>query len=83
MTVLNRNEANALLAIICNNDPALCKIIKRLVELKIIGRLSTYYAQGDLNALSRTTVAGNVTMGTIIIPLTCDPNNPFNECNSG
>ncbi len=81
MTVLKKNEAIALLEIICNNDPALCKIIKRLVELKRSRKLSTHLAQGDLVALTRTTVAGNVTMGSIIIPLTCDPN--YNECDLG
>ena len=83
MTILNRNEAIALLEIIYKKDRVLYRLIKLLVQFKRSGGLYTYYDQGDLNALSRTTVAGNVTMGTIIIPLTCDPNNPFNECNSG
>ena len=73
---------NALLAQICENDSRLCSLIKLLVLLKNTRRLSTYFAQGDLDALSRTTVAGNVKMGTIIIPLTCDPIY-YNECNLG
>jgi hypothetical protein len=73
MTVLSRNDAIALLEIIYKKDLELYKIIKRLVELKRSRRLSTSYAQDDLNALSTTTVAGNVKMGAIINPLTCDP----------
>jgi hypothetical protein len=84
MTVLNRNKAIALLEIIYKKDLELYKIIKRLVELKRSRRLSTSYAQDDLNALSITTVAGDVTMGNVINQLlSCDPSNPYNTCNSG
>ncbi len=78
MVRLNKKLSEQFLSVICQNDSTLCNHIKLLVLLKRSGRLSTYYAHGDLNAQTTITVAGNVKMGSIISQLTCDPN--YNEC---
>jgi hypothetical protein len=81
MARLTIKQAEKLLLVIRKRDFTLFSLIKSLVKLKIIGRLYTSYAEGDLDALSRTTVAGNVKMGEIINPQSCDP--IYNICNLG
>ena len=81
MVRLNRTKARKLLAQICQIDAALCSYIKRLVQLKRTGNLSTHYAQGDLNKVIITIVADGITIGHLM-QSQCDPNNPY-ECDLG
>jgi len=80
---LTKDRAEKLLLVIRKRDFTLFSLIKSLVKLKIIGRLHIFYSDGDLSALSKIIVARNVTMGNVINQLTCDPSNPYNECNPG
>jgi hypothetical protein len=83
MVRLTRTKARKLLAAICASDPRLCVFIKILINLKNSGQIQLY-SYDDLVTLSRTTVADGVTMGNVINQLlTCGPNNPYSECNSG
>jgi hypothetical protein len=82
MVSLTKYRAEKLLLVIRKRDFTLFSLIKSLVKLKIIGRLYTSYAEGDLSALSKIIVARNVPMDAIINPQSCDPY-AFNTCNFG
>ncbi len=73
MVRLTIKQAELLLAAICKYDSTLCDQIKYLVNLKRSGKLNLFYSDGDQVTLSRTTVAGGVTMGAVINQLSCDP----------